>query len=619
MKKFPHLDVPHQWEEYWTKYPHGYTIFEALCSWTKQVDSMVDNQNTWNDYLDNFVKNFDIELQEEVQSTIEKWQNEGLLDGIIESALNTELDNVKTQLADTVDDLKERAINIKQYNHLVDSDDWTNALSTAIKQADGKRIVFPNDGTIYKIGRIIIENNVDIDAQQSKVFIEEDTLFDVKKDLETISLRNFNAEKTNIVGDTDIKFLNIYQQNVGKVIVEHNNLKHFKVFISGDYTSNKRMIPQINGNIWEHGSNVRSNDALLTIRIGKSPNNLQFGGWVTNNFFNVHHVSGENKDIVKISAGASSLTFKDNYIKNNNLESDCEVDLYTGGHKARIVDNHFINCSLKRQQQKDVDGSINSENHFDQIKGNTFEFEDGARQLWGVLVKGSLFNVSDNTFKQVANNANYFRCIYLNISNVKYDDFNTISPTRGIIKGNIADLRKGSDNSSFINISTTTDEGYFIISQNLVTGGRYFSLNKIQNTSLVGNIWVDGWGGTTPSVGGKVTGSGNIFNGDSFVLNQPLLPNATNEEFHSVNSPNDVDASKYNRFYLKDGVTIKNIIGGYKTQEIILLTQNNTAVIESDGNILLKEDTNFTMPEYSSIKLIKLYNNRWLEIGRSTR
>ena len=102
MVKFNKLDVPLQWKDEFTKYPHGYTIFEALCKWVKQVDNMVDNINNWNAYLDNFVKNFEFELQEEVQSTVERWQSEGLLDAIIESALNTELDNVKSQLAETV-------------------------------------------------------------------------------------------------------------------------------------------------------------------------------------------------------------------------------------------------------------------------------------------------------------------------------------------------------------------------------------------------------------------------------------------------------------------------------------------------------------------------------------
>ncbi len=100
MAKFNKLDVPYQWRDEFTKYPHGYTIFEALCKWTKQVDGMVDNVNDWNVYLDEFVTNFDEELQREVQTTIEKWQNDGLLDGIIESALSTELAGVKTQLSE---------------------------------------------------------------------------------------------------------------------------------------------------------------------------------------------------------------------------------------------------------------------------------------------------------------------------------------------------------------------------------------------------------------------------------------------------------------------------------------------------------------------------------------
>ncbi len=112
MAKFNKLDVPHQWKDEFTKYPHGYTIFEALCKWVKQVDNMVDNINNWNDYLDNFVTNFEFELQEEVQSIITRWQEEGLLDDIIGSVLNTELDNVKTQLVQTQTQLEGLEVNV---------------------------------------------------------------------------------------------------------------------------------------------------------------------------------------------------------------------------------------------------------------------------------------------------------------------------------------------------------------------------------------------------------------------------------------------------------------------------------------------------------------------------
>ena len=112
MAKFNKLDVPHQWKDEFTKYPHGYTIFEALCNWTKQVDNMVDNINNWNDYLDNFVLTFDVKLQEEVQSTIEKWQSEGLLDDIIESALNTELDSINIRITNVDNSKRDKSVKI---------------------------------------------------------------------------------------------------------------------------------------------------------------------------------------------------------------------------------------------------------------------------------------------------------------------------------------------------------------------------------------------------------------------------------------------------------------------------------------------------------------------------
>lgn len=168
MGKFKHLDVPRQWTETFTKYPHGLTIFEALVDWTSQVDKMVDNVNDWNDYLDGFVENFEFELQEEVQSTITKWQNEGLLDGIIESALNTELDIVKAQLAQTDnmtsvpntlwEEFEEREVNIKWFGAVGDgvTDDY-DAIERAVEYVynnNGGTIYFPNGN--YLVSKPII-------------------------------------------------------------------------------------------------------------------------------------------------------------------------------------------------------------------------------------------------------------------------------------------------------------------------------------------------------------------------------------------------------------------------------------------------------------------------------
>jgi hypothetical protein len=83
MTTFNHLNVPDQWNQYFTKYPQGYTILEALLNWVQQVDDMVDNVNDWNTYLDNFVKTFDTDLQEQVRIILTEWLESGLLASII--------------------------------------------------------------------------------------------------------------------------------------------------------------------------------------------------------------------------------------------------------------------------------------------------------------------------------------------------------------------------------------------------------------------------------------------------------------------------------------------------------------------------------------------------------
>lgn len=99
MKYFKHLHVPEHWEHYWTKYPEGYTILEALINWVSQVDSMVDSQNKLNDIivdfrkeLEEFISEFDINLQEKVINILHEWQEDGTLEIIIDEALQTQID-----------------------------------------------------------------------------------------------------------------------------------------------------------------------------------------------------------------------------------------------------------------------------------------------------------------------------------------------------------------------------------------------------------------------------------------------------------------------------------------------------------------------------------------------
>ena len=239
MQKFNYIDVPHQWKEEFTKYPHGYTIFEALCSWTKQVDSMVDNQNTWNDYLDNFVEHFKFDMQEEVKQTLETWQANGQLDDIINSALTTRIDSVEQEFANTIvnvnesindlfDNVNDLGINIKNFGAVGDGvADDTMALQSAIDSvpiAGGavflpagtylitQPIVFPIDGDKVRDIAIVGPNINTGNGLVEPCLIKYDglkCLFDYRggTDLETnarISLSNFTCintgERPNIIG-----------------------------------------------------------------------------------------------------------------------------------------------------------------------------------------------------------------------------------------------------------------------------------------------------------------------------------------------------------------------------------------------------------------------------------
>lgn len=122
--KFEYLNRPTQWNETFTKYPHGMTIFESLASWLKQNDKMVDHINNWTDFIDLFIKEYrkwhsdfvgkwDKNLEKEVIKTLMDWQESGFLEVVIDEALQTQMDvleeethtkleDFETQLAETM-------------------------------------------------------------------------------------------------------------------------------------------------------------------------------------------------------------------------------------------------------------------------------------------------------------------------------------------------------------------------------------------------------------------------------------------------------------------------------------------------------------------------------------
>ena len=97
-KKFKYLSVPNHWEHYWTKYPEGYTILEALLSWVKQVDDLIDQINIYHERLDWFEKDWEkhkqrlIELVQEIvneriRELITRLEEEGKIEEAVNSLL----------------------------------------------------------------------------------------------------------------------------------------------------------------------------------------------------------------------------------------------------------------------------------------------------------------------------------------------------------------------------------------------------------------------------------------------------------------------------------------------------------------------------------------------------
>lgn len=164
--QYNHLNIPTHWQSYWTRYPEGHTILEALIQWVSQVDSMVDNVNDWNTYLDEFVLKFDTELRDNLTSILNDWRASGFLDVVISNALQWQLDsyittnendkyNLSTQISTTRSDLEASKID-KNTGAVTNAD-----LSQEVKEA-------MTGGSVGVVGENSVLTNNIVDGQVTR-------------------------------------------------------------------------------------------------------------------------------------------------------------------------------------------------------------------------------------------------------------------------------------------------------------------------------------------------------------------------------------------------------------------------------------------------------------------
>jgi hypothetical protein len=109
MAKFNLIDAPYKFKEFWSKYPHGYTIYEALLDWVQQVNDMTLNLNDLNVQWDAFIASFEGDVQDEVRAVIADLQDTGQLNIILSEVVQTEITQARvTEDATTYPNLKAR-------------------------------------------------------------------------------------------------------------------------------------------------------------------------------------------------------------------------------------------------------------------------------------------------------------------------------------------------------------------------------------------------------------------------------------------------------------------------------------------------------------------------------
>ena len=230
-RKFKPLNIPYGWEQYWSKYPNGYSILEALIDWVSQVDDMVENQNELSDTvksfgerIDEFINQFGAELQTTVTDTLQDWQTSGFLDVVISEALQWQLDDyittneqdknvLTTQLTYNTNYINNSEINamcppVPLVAVKGDGTDETTAFQNILNASIGKRLYIPlQQGSNYLTGQLIIPSNIIIEFQPGVLFKATDDLIQTDPGFEAL-FRLEGSENVTIYANNAVFYMN---------------------------------------------------------------------------------------------------------------------------------------------------------------------------------------------------------------------------------------------------------------------------------------------------------------------------------------------------------------------------------------------------------------------------
>lgn len=382
-RKFKPLNIPDGWEQYWSKYPNGYSILEALIDWVSQVDDMVDNQNeltdtvkSFGERIDEFINQFGTELQQTVTDTLSEWQNSGFLDDVISEALQWELDNyittneqdkvaINEQLAQKATLIEDLSVNVRNFKN--DSNSWEMALNEAIDYANTIKIAGSESGTGNYLGSNVTVKMprgrytfnaplVDKNLQYINLDFKNCVLVSVAKNKTVDFFTNASVFRTTFIGGTYIGFKNVFQVSTGntdtsKIIFDR---PHFNGCYCGidtvSYEASRSTYLEINDIM------AKETDIAMNVHTDMCIVN---GGWI-NNSATSEIASIINKgflrirDMIFVPKAATPTGLKSRYIDNYDgyagdrglVIEHCRFGQESGGLSHIVVnyaDNYWYN------------------------------------------------------------------------------------------------------------------------------------------------------------------------------------------------------------------------------------------------------------------------------------
>jgi len=534
------------------------------------------------------------------------------------------------------------AFNVRKYGAIgggvVDDTAAVQAASDAMCAAGGGELVFPFDS--YKVSGATIGCNAQIKGNGSTIVGTGNYVFGMSASVENIDISGFNVEWPGVTGNQGREFFVNYKNgsnpigenttsypdttavtiyDVDRLDIHDNNIGFSKITILGGDTDSRTY-----DNTWVADSTATTSPAYLLISKGLI-NEVNSGVSVHDNTFELYPPSGSNQDIVKITGGAADAHVYSNRLENTNpAGSLAQVDMFTGGNRARVHDNSFINVQL-HVKQLIGSGSVSPEMSYINMNDNYFHINDGALSTTAMYLIGSKFAVQGNQFQLIDSAGAARYCIHFdNSDDSGYDtDFTAgTSSKANQVSGNFADLVSTTGTAVFLAADSGTDNAaFFGINDNILLGGTRFTSGAIDESVFNGNLWGLNTRGTGTGFFNSSSGIavGNLSDDAAKALiSSRQEGNKADSAVTTYSSGSVIDADDCSMFWLSGTAAITSITGGGEGQIITLVGSGTGATVSSNAAIFLDGSVSMSFTTRTVLRLIKSTDGVWHEIGRKS-